>query len=322
MKDISVQEIIKTFKGVKRKNILSTAQTDDFLTAIKEKKNWTLKEFKELSLAYDLEYRISKIMDFMQMSRIQTTHNFKFTWTDYFKVLDNIKSKTKQKQYINYYIWYYNADMTEAIFKKLMSKPYFEYLSTKSKVNFLGKYLQTDNSKKWVNKYFSPEELKKALKGLKNFAYYIQVCEKPGKYDIDKENQVKQFYNQYEHLIKNQAKLRFFYQVIESGSLNLIEFFYKEKKIKNINKLHLFWHVCREISAGNVVEVLTLLKDLGMKFSQQDIVNAQEHANWNYMEYKSEILHFFKILETEKKYNELKIKLANSIKSKMKSKKI
>ena len=52
-------------------------------------------------------------------------------------------------------------------------------------------------------------------------------------YDIEKENKVKNFYNQYEHLIGNRSKLRFFYQVVKSGSLNLIEFAYKEKKIKN-----------------------------------------------------------------------------------------
>lgn len=309
MKDITVQEIIKSFKGVKRKEILSTAETDDFLTTIKSKKNWTLKEFKEFSLAYHLEYKISKVMDSMEIFRIQRKYKFKLDWNDYLKVLDSIDSPTKQKQYINYYIWYYYADMTEEVFKKLMNKPYFSFLNNKSKIRFLSSYLKTDNSQNWLNKYFTQEEFKQALKGFKNFSYYIKVSEKPGVYDIEKENKVKIFYNQYEHLIGNRSKLKFFYQVVKSGSLNLIEFAYKEKKIKSINKLTLFWHVCGDTSAGNVIEILTLLKNLGMKFQEQDIINVQNNANWGYMEYKDELVHFFKILKHEKQYNDLKNKL-------------
>jgi hypothetical protein len=305
MADITIQEIIKSFKNVKRKVILSTAESDDFLDLIKNKKHWTIQEYKDFSFSYNLEYLHANLMDSLQIFSIENKYKFELSWDDYFKVLDNIKSIQKQKKYVNHYLAYYHSNMTEDYYKQLMHKPYFDLLTSDSKSRFLTNYLKIDNSNVWVNKYFTNDEIKNALK---KHIFFIEIAPSLNK---KRENKIKEFYNQYEDIMDYKDKLRFFYQIAQTGSTNLITFFYIEKGVKKLNKLKLFWHLCSDTSFTNPLETLNLLKELGVKFTKKDLQNAQEHSQWGYMEHTEELLYFFKELESEKNYKELNKSLKN-----------
>jgi hypothetical protein len=302
MSDISVQEIIATFKGIERKSILSTAQTDDFLTIIKKKNHWTIEEFKEFSFIYSLEYMNSPIMDMMVISKVVKKYNFKLNWSDYFNVIDSIKSIHKQKKYINYYFWYHTDDMNEEVYNQLLTKPYFKFLKSSSKSQFLQHCLKTDNRSAWINKYFTEKEIKK---GLTIMSMHID------RNSNDDNEKVKEFYHTYENLMPHKIKLKFFNQVIQTGSLSLIKYFYIDKGIRNLNKLVLLWHVCADTAANNTLEILNCLKEYGVRFTVKDLEKSKNHTQWDYMEHKEELLHFFKLIEIEKNYNQLDKKLKN-----------
>lgn len=302
MEDVSVQEIISTFEGEKRKNVFFSSETDDFLDLIKKKSHWTINEYKEFSLAYALKYRVVQLMDSIIISSIAKKYKFKLNWNDYFEVIENIKSIKKQKEYINYYFWYHCNDMNEEIYQQLMNKPYFKLLSPNSKSNFLTHYLRVGANDNWFMKYFTHDEI---VNGLKKHLFSMNVDTQLNESSQEKEEQIKEFYNQYQEFMDNKTKSKFFYQAVKTGSISLIQFLYKDKGIRNLNKLVLLWHVCADTATDNTLEILNCLKDLGLKFNEKDLKNSQENYQWGYMEHKEQLLYFFKQVESEKNYNEL-----------------
>ena len=307
-KDITVQEIIATFKGIKRKQIYSTAETDNFLTAVKKKAHWTEEEYKEFILAHNIEYMSAEVMDYMAIRSVEKKNQFNLDWNYYFHVIESIEDIEKQKQYVNYYLWYYYSDINEEIYQQLMKKPYFEKVTTESKSRFLEYVLKTDNSNAWVNQYFTDEEFKVGLE--KNrLSIDIYDPESANNISKEKEDSIKNFYNDYEHLMSEDVKLRMLYNIVGRGSINLINFMYNEKNIKNIKKLHLFWNICSDTSAGNPLEILTLFKDLGLKFIPNDLIRSKKHSQWGYMQNTDQLEHFFKSLKAEKEYKKINNKL-------------
>lgn len=310
--DIKVEDILKTFQGIKRKQILSTAQTDDFLTIIQEKKHWTMKEYKILYYALYTEYMHVPLMDHMRLHQIENKYNFTTEWSDYFYILDNIKDAQKQAQYADYYFWYHGAQLTEDIYLEFSKKPYFSKVSQESRIRFLENNIKTDNSLSWINKYFTEEELKMWLSS-DNLRFHISLTE--GNYTINpiKLLKVKEFYNSYEKLMKYESKVKFFNEAIQRNCLELIEFLYIEKaiRLKAKDKMKMFWHLCGDTSSSNVIEMLTELKKMGMKFTPYDLKRTKNHSQWGYMEHNDKLEHFFTMLEKEKNYECLIKKLDN-----------
>jgi hypothetical protein len=314
MNDISVQEIIATFKNVNRKDNPS-AKNDHFLDLIKKKEHWTIQEYKDFSLAYNLEYMSTPLKHMMAINFIEKKYKFESNWNDYLNVIDNIKSISKQKKYINYYIWYYHCDMNEEFYKQLMSKPYFNLLKPDSKVNFLKHYIKVGKSNAWINDYFTSIEIANALKR-HSFDINIRVNFNSNKFNQEdgykeKITQVKDFYNRYESFMDNKIKLDFFNHIIETGAIDLIKFLYEDKGIKKLNKLKLLWHVCSDTGSSNTLEILNCLKEIGVNFTPKDLKNSQKHQQWFYMERTDELLYIFQNLEKEKNYNGLNKSLRN-----------
>lgn len=304
MTDITVEEIIRTFQGVQRPEIYSTADSDAFLETFKKKKDWTLEEYREFSLAYMLEYMHVRFMDSLAFYRLRKQYNFELTWDDYFLVIESIINTKKQREYLNYYFSQYYGIMNETVYKELMAKPYFKYLTTKSKSKFLGSILETDNSNKWVNNYFTDSDFRNALK---NARLHIKLYDSENSEKM--EQKVKEFYNHYEKFMNHKTKTNFFNQVVERGSLPLIQFLYEEKGLRGLSKLVLLWHVCADTASGNPLEIMRFLRNLGMKFTQKDLKNSQQHGQWGHMERTDELIYFFNELECEKNYNKLDKKL-------------
>lgn len=325
IKDISVQEIIATFKNVNRKDN-PHVKNDALLDLLKKKTHWTIQEYRDFSLAYSIEYMSTALPDIMAIDSIKKKHKFDLNWNDYFNVIDNIKSVSKQKKYINYYISYYHSDMNEEFYKQLMSKPYFKLLKSDSKANFLKHYIKVGESNAWINDYFTSIEIANALKR-HSFNINIRVNINNNKFNQEdgykeKITQVKDFYNRYEAFMDDKTKLDFFNHVIETGSIDLIKFLYEDKDIKKLNKLKLFWHVCSDTGSRNTLEILNCLKEIGVKFTPKDLINSQKHQQWFYMERTDDLLCFFKNLETEKNYNRLNKDLINKNFKKQKKLKI
>lgn len=298
MTDITVSEIIKTFKNVKKKYIFSSGETDDFLTIIKSKKHWTFAEYKEFYFAYSLKYMHHKIMDSFAIYSIKKQYSFELSWNDYFKIIESITSPAKQKKYINFYFWHHSG-MNEKTYQKLMTKPYFHFLSSKSKIKFLEHNLKTDNSNKWINNYFTDEEIKNSLK---NNSLYI----------ILDEYETKKFFGSYEKFMNQKTKVRFFHQVAKSGSLILIRFL--ALHIKKLNKIVLLSFVCSDMGPNNTLETLHCLREIGIRFNFNDLIKIQGTTRWAHIEYKQELIDFFKQLEIEKHYISLnsQLKLKNN----------
>ncbi len=321
MKDVSVQEIISSFKNVEREfNNLS--KDDAFLNLMKKKNHWTIEEYKEFSLAYNLKYMTPQLKDMLVINSIEKKYSFNLNWNDYFNIIDNIKSVRKQKKYINYYIWYFSSDMNEEFYKQLINKSYFKLLKLDSKANFLKHYIKIGENKDWINNYFTPIEFANALKR-HSFDINLRINENYNKFSQEdkfkeKIKQIKEFYNKYEPFMYDETKLDFFNHIVETGSIDLIKFLYIEKGIKNLNKLKLLWHVCSDIGSTNTLEILNCLKEIGVKFTPQDLKNAQKNTQWFYMERTDDLLYFFKNLEVEKNYNKLNKSLnSKSVKNKI-----
>lgn len=286
-KEITVPEIISTFKGKNRKIITSSIETDDFLEAIKNKNDWTIDQYKELMLAYSLENMYRSLFDYSAIRSIARTYGFKLDWHDHFKVIENITDKKKQSKYLNYYFWYYHSDMTEALYQDLMAKPYYHLLSSKSKSSFVQHNLKTDNATHWLNKYFTTPEI---INGLKLNLLYVDIALVNQEAQIQK---IKDFYNQYEKFMSQNTKARFFYQAVRTGLIPLIKFLYQEKGITKINKVVLLWNVCSDISQPNTLEILHCLKEMGIKFNDGLLQKVKSHTQWGYMEYTDILQGFF-----------------------------
>lgn len=300
--DITVQEIIASFQGINRPEIYSSADSDKFLDLLKNKKHWTLEEYKDFSLAYDLQYMHRRAMDFMRLQPLEKKNGFTLSWEYYFKVIESIEDKETQKKYINYYFWYHASDMNEDIFKQLMLKPYYGDIESKTKVTFLQHSIKTDKPNAWFDQYFTQDEIKEGL--VKN-SLHINIYDNSSANNISKEKEevVKVFYNHYEKIMDNKTKVKFLKEIVRTGSLDLIKFIYVDKKVKRINKMHLFWSICSDIAFGNPLEILHYFKQLGMKFEEKDLIKTKEHSQWGYMENTEQLEHFFKVLEVENKYN-------------------
>ena len=96
-KDITVEQIIKTFKGVKRKQILSSNVEDDFLKIMKNKKQWTYNEFEHFFKEFSIQNLKFAIFDFMIINQIQKKFNFKMNWNIYLEVIDSLKTINQKK---------------------------------------------------------------------------------------------------------------------------------------------------------------------------------------------------------------------------------
>jgi hypothetical protein len=233
------------------------------------------------------------IMDSVAIHSIEKKYNFKLSWEDYFNVLDNIKNNHKQQKYINYYFWYHYSDMNEDYYKQLMNKPYFKFLKSDSKSLFLMHYLKFDSDNNWIDKYFTEDEMKN---GLKKYSFKLYKT---------KDDKVKEFFNKYEKIMKNDVKQSLFCGAVESGRMELIQFLYEEKGIKKLNKLRLLWSICSDLAIHDTLDMLNYLKKLGIKFTSKDLGKAQNHNQWGYMENTDKLLYFFKQLDSEKNYKEL-----------------
>lgn len=322
MKDISVNQIIKTFKNKERKVILSTAESDDFLDVIQKKEEWTEKEYKKFFYAYSKQYKNSNPIDSLRIYSVRKKYNFTTNWNDYIKIIDSFESVEKQQEYIDYYFWYYGSSLTENYFKKLMKKSYFKNIDSKSRRRFLESNLKVDGEYDWVGKYFSQEELSQALE---KHNFFISLLDDNFNYDANKIQKVKDYYIKYKELMSSKVKFKFFNKIVERGCLELIDFCYKEQKIKILNKMHLLWHVCADTAHGNVFETLNELKELGLKLTEKDLERVQKHSQWGYMENRDQLLLFFKTMKSEKAYKKLNTKLVskdNPPKNKIKVKKI
>ena len=172
MKDITVEDIISTIKDKKRKILLSSAEEDDFIVSLKNKKNWTREEYKKFIKEYSTIYMTNNIMDYMAINKIKKQYNFSLTIDEQFNVIDELNDIEKQKEYINHYFWYYYKDITEEFFLNLMKKDYFSFLTKKNKILFLTYKITINQANEWVLKYFSEDEIKESFIG-KNF--FIQL---------------------------------------------------------------------------------------------------------------------------------------------------
>lgn len=308
--DIQVEDIIKTFKGVKRETIYSTAQTDDFLTIIQAKEHWTLQEYKTLYYAYYTETMHVQIMDLMRINLVADEYNFTTNWNDYFYILDNIKDENKQAKYADYYFWYHGDQLTEEVYLEFIKKTYYSKVSKDSRVRFLENNVKTDNSLEWIDKHFSLDDIKSWLES-NNLRFSIRIKDDNWNISQEKINKVKKFYNNYEKHMSYNAKLKFFNEAIERGSVELIQFLYVEKgiRLKAKDKMVMFWHLCGDTSVGNVVEMLTELRIMGMKFTPYDLKRTKKHNQWGYMEHTEKLEQFFDMLQKEKDYKTLTKKL-------------
>lgn len=311
--DITVEDILKTFQGVERKQILSSADTDDFLTTLQKKQHWTIEEYKIFYCAIHTEYMNVPAMDHMRMHQIKDKYKFTTDWSDYFYILDNIKDEKKQSEYADYYFWYHGNQLTEEVYLELMRKNYFFKVSKDSRVRFLENNMKADNSMQWVDKYFTKEEIQAWLNSDK-VRFHVEIRDEAWQLDHSKIEKVKAYYNRYESLMTYHTKVVFFNAVVQRGSIELIKFLYNEKKIKlkSKDKMRMFWHLCGDTSVGNVVEVLTELKDMGMKFTPYDLTRTKNHSQWGYMDHNDQLEHFFDMLEKEKNYKALTKKLATN----------
>lgn len=308
MTDITVQEIVATFKNVKRKEIYSSADTDDFLEIMKKKEHWTLEEYQQFRLEYDLKYMNIDLFDLMAIRSVSTKYNFKLDWSHYFKVIENVATLKEQTTYVNYYIWYHNSDMTEEVYKEFMNKPYFKLLTSKSKSRFLSHKIETDNSNGWVYQYFTPDEIKQSWK---NNTLHIKLCASNNNVTLEKIEQVKSFYNIYESFMDYKTKVRFFHASVTTGVLPLIQFLYQEKGIQKLNEVKVLWHVCSDITSRNTVEILQCLKDMGFKLTPGVLKKSQEHNQWGYMENTDKLVSFIMDPIREKNYLKLDKKIPN-----------
>lgn len=319
MKDITVKEIIKTFKGVERKLILSTAETDDFLDAMKNKKYWTIEEYKELYYEFAKAYKNKNPIDSLAFFQVTNNNNFKTNWNDYLHILDSLETLEKQKEYIDYYFWYHGSTLNENYYQIIASKEYFSGVSDKSKIRYIESNLKINENNNWIDKYFSKEIIQQ---GLEKHGLFFNIVDEHFQYDKNKEDEVKSFYLKYKDLMNNKTKFKILNKAVERGSLELIKFFYKEQKIKVLNKKHLLWYVCADTASANVIEVLNELQELGLKFNENDLNRVQNHGQWGYMENKDKLLLFFKSLKAQKDYVKLNKKLKPKREVKIKTKKI
>lgn len=305
MADITVQEIIATFKGVKRELLTFSHQSDDFIELMQKKQHWTFEEYQQLSYEYSLENMIVSVMDFKQIKRVVKQYNFQLTWEDHFNVIENIKDIRKQKKYVNYYIWYHGSTMTEDIYKKFLNKPYFKLLDLKGKIHFLQNKLKTNNTNTWLLNYFTYEEIQQSL--IKSNLNIILSDNN----NLEEIQQVKNFYNEHEVFMVEKVKNKLFYEALRTGSFPLIEFFYREKGIQKLNKLKVLWYICSEICDPNTIEIFNFLNTLGIKLTPSIVKKFEKKDNWTHLEYRSTLLNHLKDVEREKNYYKLSSKIKN-----------
>lgn len=317
MKDITVEDIISTIKDKKRKILLSSAEEDDFIVSLKNKKNWTREEYKKFIKEYSTIYMTNNIMDHMAINKIKKQYSFSLTIDEHFSVIDELNAIEKQKEYINHYFWYYYKDITEEFFLNLMKKDYFSFLTKKNKILFLTYKITINQANEWVLKYFSEDEIKESFTG-KNF--FIQLVTEEGKLNENIIEDVENFYHQYERYMNKKSKFDMLLEIIKTGNLSLIDCFIK--KIKILSKKTLIFNICSDTANGHVFEVLNHLHHSGIKFSPFNLREVQNSSNWHYLENTNLLLLFFKNLKSEKDYQRLNKKFTNKNKAKDKVVKI
>ena len=150
---------------------------------------------------------------------------------------------------------------------------------------FLQHALISTNESQWINKYFTLKEVEQGLKRV-----LFNIVHHPDEEKIEK---IKAFYNEYEIIMSDKIRANFYYQVVHTGSIPLITYFYKEKGITKLNRVILLWHVCADTTATNTLEILNCLKDIGVKFDKFLLKKVQAHSQWDYMEHKDQLLYFF-----------------------------
>lgn len=308
MTDITVQEIIATFKNIEREEIYSSVQSDDFLEIMKKKKHWTLEEYQEFRLEYDLKYMNIAIFDLMAIISATKKYNFQLDWNHYFKVIESVPNVREQKKYVNYYLWNHHKDVTEEVYQELMKKTYFKLLTSKGKSHFLSHALTTNNINSWTLKYFTDEEIKNSWK---TNTLKIPLRASNNNVTLEKIEQVKDFYNQYESFMDYKTKVRFFHQAITSGVIPLIQFLYQDKGIKKLNEVKVLWHVCSDITSRNTIEILQCLKDMGFKLTPGVLKKSQAHYQWDYMEHNEKLTSFIMDPIRERNYLKLDNKIQN-----------
>jgi hypothetical protein len=309
MTDISVEDIIQTFQGVKRAVLPSSAQTDSFLKTLKAKKHWTIDEFKSLSLAFSLVHMRGNILS-LHITKIQKKYSFKLDWVDYFNVIENVKNTKKKKEYVNYFFWYYAEYMNEKIYQEFMEKPYAKLLRVKSRIRFLAQKITINSQNLWIFKYFRLIQIQKILNN--RYEFYIPRNTLPNKVVL--ESEVKQFYHQYEQLMNYKTKVKFFHAVVSLGIISLIKFLHQEKNINKLNTVKLLWYACIE-SSTNTLEILQYFDNSGINLTSQVLKKTQDSGNWLNMGNSQILVDFITNKEREKSYLKLNKKLKCKTKS-------
>lgn len=297
---------IRKYKSNKSNNLILK---DEFCLLLEKQEKCSQEEYKNIFLTYHRKFLKKNMAHFRAIRKFKAKYNFTNDWNDYFEVIDSLKSEKLKTKYINYYFWYYHNQMNEDLYKILIGKSYFQSITKLTEVSFLTHYINPYNSTDWIKKYFSPEIIKKAINNKRNY-YCIEATDLVNgkKYNLENEKIIKNFYNDYEILMSKNSKLFFFDQVIKSGSLNLIDFC-NEKKIIRKSKLITLWSVCSAAASNNTLDILHKLREIGVNFKPNDLINAQKHDQWNHMVHTDELIYFFETLKKEKNYYSLSKKL-------------
>jgi len=300
MQDITVEDIINTFKGKSRDALMSSASEDDFTLTIKAKKNWTDLEFKHFYYEYAKEYLVSNIIEFMLIRKIIKKYDFKLEWSNYIEIIDELNSEILQKEYINRYFWYYSSSLNEEDFLNLNMKSYFKFITKDSRIKFLNNFIKIENKDYWIKKYFTKEEIEESFYKNNTFLQF----DVKGKNEEEEKN-LKVFYNEYKEYMSDGIKFSFLMSVLNTGNLDLIKYFIIEEKIKILNKKGIIFNIFGQFSRGNVFDIIDTLKDMGIKFKENTLLKVKDSEQWNSIEKKDEFLLLLKKLKVEKEYKKL-----------------
>ena len=300
MQDITVEDIINTFKGKSRDALMSSASEDDFTLTIKAKKNWTDLEFKHFYYEYAKEYLVSNIIEFMLIRKIIKKYDFKLEWSNYIEIIDELNSEILQKEYINRYFWYYSSSLKEEDFLNLNMRSYFKFITKDSRIKFLNNFIKIENKDYWIKKYFTKEEIEESFYKNNTFLQFDVKVK-----NDEEETNLKIFYNEYKEYMSDGIKFSFLMSVLNTGNLELIKYFIIEEKIKILNKKGIIFNIFGQLSRGNVFDIIDTLKDMGIKFKENTLLKVKDSEQWNSIEKKDEFLLLLKKLKVEKEYKKL-----------------